>query len=63
MKVGHQPNYLPYLVFFDKIEQSDIFVIYEDAKFNKEDFQHRNKIRIFYGWKNLQFLLKRKSCL
>jgi hypothetical protein len=47
----HQPNYLPYLGFFDKIEQSDIFVIYDDAQFNKEDFQHRNKIRIFHGWK------------
>lgn len=47
----HQPNYLPYLGFFDKMRQADIFVIYDDAQFNKEDFQHRNKIRIFHGWK------------
>lgn len=47
----HQPNYLPYIGFFDKMRQADIFVIYDDARFNKDDFQHRNKIRIFHGWK------------
>ncbi len=47
----HQPNYLPYIGFFEKMRQSDIFVIYDDAQFSKEDFHHRNKIRIFNGWK------------
>jgi hypothetical protein len=47
----HQPNYLPYLGFFDKMMKSDIFVIYDDAQFSKEDFHHRNKIRICQGWK------------
>lgn len=52
MKIAiHQPNYLPYLGFFDKMEKSDMFVIYDDAQFNKSDFQHRNKIRIFNGFK------------
>ena len=49
----HQPNYLPYLGFFDKLKKSDTFVIYDDAQFNKEDFQHRNRIRIYHGWKYL----------
>jgi hypothetical protein len=49
----HQPNYLPYLGFFDKMKQVDIFVIYDDAQFNKDDFQHRNRIRIYHGWKYL----------
>lgn len=47
----HQPNYLPYLGFFDKMKKVDIFVIYDDAQFEKGDFQHRNRIRIFDGWK------------
>lgn len=47
----HQPNYLPYLGFFDKMKKADVFVIYDDAQFNKEDFQHRNMIRIYHGWK------------
>jgi hypothetical protein len=56
----HQPNYLPYLGFFDKMKRSDIFVIYDDAQFNKEDFQHRNKIRIFHGWKWLTVPVEKK---
>ena len=56
----HQPNYLPYLGFFDKMEQSDIFVIYDDAQFNKEDFQHRNKIRIYHDWKYLTVPVEKK---
>lgn len=56
----HQPNYLPYLGFFDKMKQSDIFVIYDDAQFNKEDFQHRNKIRIYHGWKYLTVPIEKK---
>jgi hypothetical protein len=46
----HQPNYLPYLGFFDKMKKSDIFVIYDDAQFNSRDFQHRNRIRTNEEW-------------
>ena len=61
MIVGiHQPNYLPYLGFFDKMAKSDIFVIYDDAQFNKSDFQHRNRIRIYHGWKWLTVPVERK---
>ncbi|WP_321430936.1 WbqC family protein [uncultured Methanolobus sp.] len=61
MKVAiHQPNYLPYLGFFDKMNKSDIFVIYDDAQFNKGDFQHRNRIRIFNGWKWLTVPVEKK---
>ena len=49
----HQPNYLPYLGFFDKMKRSDIFVIHDDAQFNNRDFQHRNRIRTYDGWKYL----------
>lgn len=56
----HQPNYIPYLGFFDKMKQSDTFVIYDDAQFNKEDFQHRNKIRIHRGWKWLTVPVEKK---
>ncbi len=56
----HQPNYLPYLGFFDKMKQSDIFIIYDDAQFNKEDFQHRNRIRIYHGWNYLTVPVEKK---
>src|ERR1035437_1984540 len=52
MIVGiHQPNYLPYLGFFDKIRRSDIFVILDDAQFSKGDFHNRNRIKTSTGAK------------
>lgn len=56
----HQPNYLPYLGFFDKMKKSDIFVIYGDAQFEKSDFQHRNRIRIYHGYKWLTVPVEKK---
>lgn len=62
MKIAiHQPNYLPYIGFFDKMNDVDLFVIYDDAQFNKGDFQHRNKIRIFHGWKWLTVPVKKNK--
>jgi hypothetical protein len=61
MIVGiHQPNYLPYLGFFDKMAKSDLFVIYDDAQFEKGEFQHRNRIRIYHGWKWLTVPVEKK---
>ena len=57
----HQPNYLPYLGFFFKMEQSDLFVIYDNAQFNKGDYHHRNKIRIFHEWKWLTVPVEKKN--
>jgi hypothetical protein len=41
---GHQPNYLPWLGFFDKINRSDIFIIEDDVQFERQGFTNRNKI-------------------
>ena len=43
---AHQPNFLPYLGFFDKMAKSDIFVIRDEVQFSARDWQHRNKIRV-----------------
>lgn len=56
----HQPNYLPYLGFFDKMRKSDRFVVYDDAQFEKGEFQHRNRIRIYHGWKWLTVPVEKK---
>jgi hypothetical protein len=58
---AHQPNYLPYLGFFDKMSKSDIFIIHNDVEFNRRDFQHRNKIRTFEGWKWLTVPVVKKE--
>jgi hypothetical protein len=41
---GHQPNYLPYLGFFDKIRRSDIFIIEDNVQFERQGFTNRNRI-------------------
>jgi len=46
----HQPNYLPYLGFFEKAYNSDIFVLYDSTQFKKNDWQNRNKLCSGNGW-------------
>jgi hypothetical protein len=41
---GHQPNYLPWLGFFDKLRRSDIFIIEDDVQFERQGFTNRNRI-------------------
>jgi len=42
----HQPYFLPWLGFFDKMRQSDLFVILDDAQFEKNSFINRNQIKV-----------------
>lgn len=46
----HQPEYIPWLGFFDKIARCDTFVIYDDAQYQHGGFHNRNRIRTNYGW-------------
>ena len=39
----HQPEHFPYLGFFQKMKQSDLFIILDDVKFKKNNFQNRNR--------------------
>jgi hypothetical protein len=41
---GHQPNYLPWLGFFDKIRRADLFIIEDDVQFEQQGFTNRNRI-------------------
>ena len=43
---AHQPNFMPYLGFFDKMIRSDVFVIRDEVQFVERDYHHRNRIRI-----------------
>ena len=45
MKVSiHQPNFMPWLPFFKKIEMVDKFVILQNCQFEKNNFQNRFNI-------------------
>lgn len=51
MKIAiHQPNFMPYMGFFDKCDYSDILVLYDSTQFKKNDFQNRNRLKGNKGW-------------
>lgn len=41
----HQPEYLPWLGFFEKIIRADVFVILDDVQFSKGDFHNRTRVK------------------
>jgi len=45
----HQPQYIPWLGYFDKIDKSDCFVFLDTVQYKKREFQNRNKIRTKEG--------------
>jgi hypothetical protein len=57
----HQPVYLPWLGFLDKIISSDKFVFLDDVQYEKRGFQNRNKIRTHEGNMWLTVPVKTKS--
>ncbi len=46
----HQPQYLPWLGYLDKIDQADLFVVLDSVQFKKNEWQNRNRIRTAQGW-------------
>jgi hypothetical protein len=46
----HQPEYIPWLGFFDKLARCDTYVIYDDAQYQHGSFHNRNRIRTPNGW-------------
>ena len=41
----HQPNFLPWLGFLDKVDRSDVFILLDNVQFEKNEWQNRNWIK------------------
>lgn len=62
MKVAiHQPNYLPYIGFFQKMALADVFVILDTVQFSKDSYTQRTKIRSKEGWMWLTIPINKKN--
>jgi len=46
---GHQPNFLPYLGFFDKMMKCEFFILVDHIQFEKKGWQNRNRVRVKHG--------------
>jgi hypothetical protein len=42
---AHQPSYLPWLGYLDKMAQADVFVVMDDLQYEQQNFQNRNRIK------------------
>lgn len=46
----HQPQFLPWLGYFDKMDKADAFCYLDDVQFKKNEWQNRNRIKTASGW-------------
>ena len=46
----HQPQFLPWLGYLDKLDRSDVFCLLDIVQYKKNEFQNRNKIKTSQGW-------------
>ena len=58
---AHQPAYLPWFGYFDKIMRSDVFVYLDTVQFEKNSFINRNQIKTSQGSLWLTIPIKTKG--
>ena len=46
---AHQPAYLPWLGYLDKMARADVFVVMDDLQYEAQNFQNRNRIKLNNG--------------
>ena len=58
---AHQPAYLPWLGYLDKLAKADVFVLMDDLQYETQNFQNRNRVKINSGPAWLTVPLRRGS--
>jgi len=46
----HQPQYIPWLGYFDKMAKADVFCYLDNVQYKKNEWQNRNRIKKVDGW-------------
>lgn len=47
---GHQPHVFPGIEYLARMSVCDVWIYSDDAKFNRHDWQNRNRIKSPFGW-------------
>ncbi len=58
---AHQPNFLPWLGFFDKLRRADVFVIVDHVQFERQNYQNRALIKTDDGPRWLTVPVEQRS--
>ena len=46
---AHQPHYLPWLGYLDKLARADVFVVMDDLQYEAQNFQNRQRVKLNDG--------------
>ncbi len=46
---AHQPSFLPWLGYLDKLSKADVFVVMDDLQYEAQNFVNRNRLKLDTG--------------
>jgi hypothetical protein len=46
---AHQPHYLPWLGYLDKLAKADLFVVMDDLQYEAQNYQNRQRLKLAHG--------------
>ncbi len=46
---AHQPHYIPWLGYLDKMAKADLFVVMDDLQFEAQNYQNRQRLKLAQG--------------
>ena len=46
---AHQPHYMPWLGYLDKLAKSDLFVVMDDLQYEAQNYQNRQRLKLAAG--------------
>lgn len=60
---AHQPHYLPWLGYLDKVAKADVFVVMDDLQYEAQNFQNRNRLKLNHGpaWMSVPLLAGKQT--
>ncbi|MFZ6028212.1 MAG: WbqC family protein [Chloroflexota bacterium] len=57
----HQPDFAPWLGFFDRWQKSDLFIVLDDVQFLRRGWHHRDRVKTAAGPRWLTVPVKKKG--